>query len=874
MGSQFNHNHKPLYTALYKHLFLSLGVAALAPGALAAEAAHQEWSCRADAEGRWVCREITVPGPDFPRPVRREPVREPTEEPRINLARNLDWIEAEQLTEAEKARMRENCCGAYVEPERNYPEADVDPDEASMRVSATTTEARGNIANLDGDVQVSQGYRQVRSNHATVNQETRMVDLDGNVQFREPGLLLIGEHARVNIDTGEVEVDNARFVMHESGVRGTAEHLERSDSNIIYVDNATYTTCEPRNNAWRLAATDVKIDSPRGVATARNVRLQVKDVPVLYLPWIRYPISDNRATGLLFPYFSTGNENGIDYSQPIYLNLAPNYDATVTPRYVQERGAMVELETRHLSRWGRTAVSGGYLWDDDGGDLSEDEKNADGTLPYEGESRWLVNVDHRGGLGYRWRTRIDYTDVSDDDYFRDLDNTTLQVNSQSHLNQEIHTGYVTDHWVFGVTGQQFETIIQDGRKQYKQLPRVDADGHYRFDALDLVLDVDQHYVVFDHTDDQDLNTGGLFTRDTENTTVTGSRLRADYALTWDKEWLWGFFKPAAKAKYISYDLDNPLIGRDDDSPDVFVPVGSLDTGLYFERNTTWIGNFIQTLEPRVYYLYSEYEDQSAIPDFDTSELTFSYQQLFRDDRFSGGDRIGDSEQVTFGLTTRLLDPDSGSERFRASIGQIYYLDERRVSLRSNQAAELGRDESAIAAELGARFWNNWRLQSDLLYDEKDGLVDKGSIALRYRDNQEAIFNLAYRYTRQGVIFRDVDGDGFPDENNTDIDQVDLSFVLPVADNWKLLGRWNHDLNGSQELEVFAGLEYSSCCWRASVIARRWIERDDNLILQQLEELDHNSGIFFQIQFKGLGGTGSRVDNILSDGIYGYEIPEY
>lgn len=861
MGSRTQGKKNILTLAIRSQLLVSLGLAATAPGILAAEG-PQKWACSADSDGRWVCSGSKPAGPTFERPRHTETAASGDPETRpLSPASNLDWVDQSLLTEDEKARVRPHCCGAYIEPERDYPDAEKDPDGAPIRVSATTTEAQGSVANLEGDVQVHQGYRQVRSRRAQVDQANRTVHLEGNVNFREPGLLLTGDEADINMHSGEVDIDNARFVLHDSGVRGSAGNLARDQDNIIHIDNATYTTCEPGNTAWLLKAANVDIDRARNHVTAKHMRLNVRGVPVVYVPWIRFPASDDRASGLLFPQIATGNDNGIDYAQPIYLNLAPNYDATLTPRYIQHRGAVMEAEVRHLGRWGATSLSGAFLSSDDGGDVETEDTT--GLRPYEGEDRWMVNLDHRGRLPGGITSLIDFTDVSDVDYFRDLDTATLEVNSQSHLNQQVAFDYRTRHWQFGANAQQYETIIENGVEQYKQLPRLDANGSYRLGDTDLSLSARHHAVLFDHSQDDVVGSGPAFTRDDEGTYVTGSRFRADYSLSWDKQWLWGFFRPTAMFKHVTYNLDNPLRDSDDKSPQITVPVGSIDAGIYLERDTQWLGGFIQTLEPRLYYLYSGYEDQSAIPNFDTKELTFDYQQLFRDDRFSGGDRIGDTEQLSLGLTSRFIDAATGQERFRVSAGQIFYMDDRRVTLTQTDE-ELIQTESNIASAFAATFGDYWRIQGDVLLDDKGGAVEKGSASLRYNNREATLFNLAYRYTSEEQA---------TNTNFNDTDQIDASFALPVSDSWRLLGRYNFDLTSNQEIEMFAGLEYTSCCWSVSLLARRWVDRDDSQLIASLDELDHQEGLFLQFQLKGLAGTGTRISNILADGIYGYQPAE-
>ena len=865
---------------------------------------HSQWECSAGTDGGWVCNEQTLQGKAYPRPKRAEPILEVIEaeeellaesDPQAKMAKNLDWVEEGALAPEEMAKMAPGCCGAYIEPSRDYPDADLEPEEASVRVASSSTEVvQENIAHLKGNVHLTQGYRQVHSDNATINQSERTVDLEGNVQLREPGLLLTGDTAHVNMDTKDIQINNSDYLFHESGVRGTADRITRPSADIFYIDNATYTTCEPGSNAWQLVSSEVDINPGTGIAHAKHVRLEVKDIPIMYLPWIRFPIDDRRASGLLFPSFDISEDNGVDFSQPIYLNLAPNYDATITPRYVQERGAMAELELRHMSKLTSTVLGGAFLFDDDGGDDSDEDPNPiTGKRDNEGEDRWLANIDHTGGIGQRWSTRIDYTRVSDDDYFRDLGNTTLEVSSQTHLSQLGDLSYNTDNWLFRVMGREYQTIVEDIDDQYKLLPRVEANGDYRLG--DFEFEINNQFSSFDHSNDGDLTPDSdptkddtfTFITDEKGTYITGDRLRLNYSATWDKQWAWGYFRPTAKIKHITYDLDNPLLGQNDDSPSVTVPVGIIDTGLYFERDTTLLSGYTQTFEPRLYMVYSKYEDQSDLPDFDTSLLTFSYSQLFRDDRFVGGDRIGDSEQISVGFTTRLIDQSTGVERLRASLGQIFYLDDRYVSLNTaltksvlnslgnpNELTNLEqreiadgllRDESAYAAEFSLRLWDNVRLQADALYDEDNSELDRASASLRYHGDNNQIFNLGYRFINK--IPREVNSQLY----EADIEQADFSTIFPISKNWNLIGRHNYDVTNSRNLETFLGVQYESCCWRLSLLGRQWIDRDDNIVLPE-DDLTEDKGIFLQIQFKGLAGYGTKVNSILKDGIYGYEPP--
>ncbi len=844
-----------------------------------------KWNCAPGADGGWLCVEAGATAPR-PMPGARssggdggptaatpagEPTaplpaaataNTPTDSPAIVAAHNLDWVKLADLNPDQRATLAPGCCGAYVEPHRDYAEAERKPDTAPIQASATTTEAHGEVATLSGDVQVVQGYRQLRSDRAEVDRAGRTVKLIDNVQFREPGLLMLGDQAVLNIDAKEVRIDGAAFVLHRSAVRGSATQLVRGSDEVIYVDNTTYTTCEPGNNAWLLRASHIEINPDTGMATARNVRVAVRDIPVFYAPWLRFPVDKRRASGLLFPQFRLGTGNGVDYAQPIYINLAPNYDATLTPRLLQNRGAMLEAEVRHQANWSQTILSGGYLANDDGGSNNNDPRDpVTGERPRQGKNRWLAGVDQRGTINADWRTRVDYTKVSDVDYFRDLGNSSLEVNSRTHLRQMVSTDYFLPHWKLSVKGEEFQTLLDGARDQYQQLPQIGAQGSYRFDALDLILDLRNQYTRFDHREPARI--GG----------VVGDRLRTDYALTWNRHWTWGYVRPTLMVKHLSYNLDNPVRAGTDDNPAITVPVGILDAGLYLEQRIPALKGFTQTLEPRLYYLKSNFKDQSDFPVFDTSELTFSYQQLFRDDRFAGGDRIGDTEQVTLGLTSRVIDA-RGREWVRLSAGEILYLDDRRVfvdptlagfgmvppDILRAQAADLSDNSSDLAGELGVRLSESWRFQADLLVDQDVSRVGKGGLSMRYRNPDRTVFNAAYRYTRDALVLAAT-------PRIEDIEQADFSFMLPVSDSWGLVGRWNHDIARNRELEVFGGFEYESCCWRIAVLARRWLDRQNDVLFA--DSTDYNTGLFIEFQFKGLGGVGKQVAGILRDGVYGY-----
>ena len=572
---------------------------------------------------------------------------------------------------------------------------------------------------------------------------------------------------------------------------------------------------------------------------------------------MKFPIDDRRSSGLLFPTIDMNQKNGLDFTQPIYWNIAENYDATISPRYIQHRGFVLDTDFRYLNSWSENKVAAAFLANDKGGNDAEKIDPLTGLYPNEGEDRYMFNLDHFGGKGLPWSTFVDYNKVSDIRYVRDLGNMTIDETSRTHLQQRAHASYKTDHWNYRIGSRDYQVITEGLDDQYSVVPNVSINGYYRF-TNNIVIDLDNQYTRFNHSNPS---------------MVEGSRSRIDYGISWDQRWNWGYFKPKVQMKHLAYNLDSPddlsaqLTNR---TPEITIPVYSLDTSVFFERNSNLMTGYTQTFEPRVFYLKSTYRDQSSLPDFDTRELTPSYEKLFRDGRFVGGDRISDDKRLTVGFTTRFIDQTTGQERFRASIAQSMYYTERLVTLAvaptAKELSDMGRDKSLIALELAGRINKKWRFSGDLVYDDFDHHLEKSSLSLRYNDRERRLFNFTYRYTSRESRLYDVQA------VDQDIKQANVSAFIPLSSNFNLVGRWSHDFTNRRELEVFAGFEYNNCCWRASLVARRWLDRDDEVFFPE-QDLRGKNGLFFQIQFKGLAGSSGRVDTMLRNGIYGYEQTE-
>ena len=753
------------------------------------------------------------------------------------------WVTRDQLPPEQADALPEFCVGAYRIPEYPHPRGS-DPEEFPMHARAGRAAYR-----LDGDIELeegvvlTQGNRTVAAARARLNHETREGSLEGGVRLQEPGVAAQGTRADVDLDTRAAAVEDVQFVLLDSALRGRARALDQDESGGMTLANGTFTRCEPGNRNWRISASSVRVERDEVFGVARNAVMRVKGVPVFYSPYIRFPVSDARQSGWLFPNLAYSEEDGTDISLPYYLNLAPNYDATLSPRYLSDRGTGLEGEFRHLSGWQETTLTGAYLHKDDlyNGEFQRDDyavllAAGQVTEPFEPADRWLYGMDHSGSVG-RFSTRVDYTAVSDRDYFRDL-GTDLGVSSQIELERRGELQYAAGGLLVRLWAQRFQRLDEGQVDPYQRLPELELSYEGRLPGP-FEWSLGAEYVSFDRNND-DL---------TGSAAVVGDRVHLEPRLRLPLSAPWGFLTLTGGYRYTEYDLRDVSVGEDP-KPDRGIGFGSARAGLFFERDLDWFGTrLVQTLEPEVFYLYQEFEDQSALPRFDATALTFSYSQLFRDNRFSGLDRIGDANQAAVGVTTRFVDAASGREYLRASLGEIVYFEDRDVTLSGAPAASEQQSTSALAGELSASIAASWRVSGTLVWDPHDDQVDEVAGGIQYRRDNRHIVNLGYRK-------RLLD----------DIDQTDLSVYWPVSRHYAVMGRWNYDVVSGRTIEGFGGIEYNDCCWQIRLMARRFLDSPTGA---DLDTIEADEGVFLQIVFKGLAGVGTKVDSVLERGIRGY-----
>ena len=892
--------------------------------------AAEQYDCAASPTGGWACAPKTAASALPPRPVHSRdavsasgtPAAEATAKQeaaptlvteskgRALASRSadyshLDWVPRDKLTAAQLAEAGPYCAGAYVEPLRPGMDDTTPLNESPMFVSAKASryEQEQQVATLAGDVVLRQSGMQVEADEASLHQTENRGELVGNVRLRDKGMLVVGDRADLQLDNGEAKIDNAEYVMHQAHVRGSALYAKREETAIVRLKDGTYTRCEPGDNAWHLKGNNVTLNPATGFGTATNVTLRVKDIPVFYTPYIYFPIDDRRQSGFLPPSFSTSSDTGFALQTPYYFNLAPNYDATLYPTYMTKRGLLMEGEFRYLTKSSEGQVGGAWLND------KEDERKLQSE--YE-DQRWMYSWQHKQGLDSRLLAEVDYTDISDPYYFQDL-RSDLGVDNGSYVNQRGTLTYRGDSYTAKLNLHAYELATITDITPYDRLPQLTLDGKLPFQPGGLNFAYSTEFVKFDRSlrsgyfTDKNGNTGTEEQRWYDDrikglARANGDRLHLEPSVSLPMSSTWGYVTPQLKYLQTNYDLTLDSQGKRDLAgamPNDFfygqkykssqsrgLGLFSVDSGLYFDRNTQLFGkDYRQTLEPRAFYLYVPEEDQADIPVFDTSESSFSYGSLWRENRFTGKDRIGDENKLSLGVTSRWIEPN-GFERQRFSIGQAFYFEDRKVQMpgidyrtREDATASV----SPYALEHQYRFNRDWRLNSTLNWDPDQRTTRSGSAMFHYQpeDNPNKVVNLGYRYRNDTVRYDQASGQwrfggdyGNPGDANYikdyyKISQHDFSVIWPLVPQWSVISRWQYDYNRNRTLEAFGGFEYDSCCWKLRLINRYWVDYDE-VSLNPSRNDQGDRGIFLQIVLKGLGGVvGNKVETFLDQGIQGY-----
>jgi len=673
--------------------------------------------------------------------------------------------------------------------------------------AASVTVVKESSYVLEGDVVVTRADQRLAADRLSYDAPASHMVAEGDVTYQDKDMLMASTRVDARMDTEVTQLDDVRYQLVAARGNGVAENATRTGDTRTDLTGVTYSTCDPDDRDWEIAAKSIELDHENGVGKAHGMRVRFKDVTLLALPYATFPIDDRRRSGFLYPQLGGSNNGGFDLLVPYYLNLAPNYDATLVPRLITERGLMLGGEFRYLFGNQRGEFAGSWLPDDDEAD---------------GADRWAYRFDHWATLSPNYNFVADINRVSDDRYFEDFGDS-LTAAATSLLPSSAYLNGRGSWWSLSFGGDDIEVTdprVAPQSEPYKRLPRFALEAEYPVTPW-FSAGLRTELVRFARDDSLD-----------------GDRYDAEPFIAFPVERAAWFVRPEFAYRATRYELDRAV----DDSPTRNLPITSLDAGLYFDRSTNLFGKDVrQTLEPRLYYLHVPYENQDNLPVFDTQELTFSFAQLFRPNRFSGADRQIDANNLTLAITTRLFDDAKGDELLRASLGQVFYLDdEQRVQLPGVPAREDSR--SAWAGELDFRLNDKWRVALSDQYDPERDRTDLSAVRLQRFLGDNGVLNLSYRYRRDFL------------------EQVDASAAFPLNNRLRLVSRVNYSLRDDKTLEAFAGLEWDNCCYAFRILGRHYVRNTEG---------DTANALFLELELKGIGALGRRTEDFLQRAIVGY-----
>ena len=668
-----------------------------------------------------------------------------------------------------------------------------------------TFDVNGNAV-LSGNVVMRQGDKVIHADRLEYNAKSGQARLTGAVEFSSPVLKVRGSSGEYSPALG-AQFEGAQFELPQHNVRGAARNMKVDANGTVTLDDVSFTTCPVTGEDWKLNSRNIVIDSRRHDGTGRGTSVELKGVPIIYLPWMTFPVGPQRKSGFFFPSIGGSSRNGAEVMLPYYWNIRPNMDFMAEPTYYGKRGVDFAGELRYLTPRQRGTLDFNFLPSDD----------------IEGIDRTHVHLVHVADLPGDWRFRIDATDVGDTSYFEDFAHGP-EGTSVPFTERLLEASYRDEHWNVRGQVQDFQTIDENlptEDRPYARTPRVLASGDWDLGQGAIDYGFDAEFVNFER-----------------NLGVTGWRMDVAprVGLDWSAP---GFFvRPSAGYRYTQYGLKNQAPGTDD-SPSRSLPVASLDAGLVFERAAGSQGQRRMTLEPRALYLYTPFRDQSELPLFDTGLPDLNLVQLFRPNRYVGADRVNDANQMAFGLTSRLFNADSGAQYLAASIGQVYYFDPPRVVLPDEPVAT--RDTSDFIAQVSLSAYKNWNVEAGLQWNPEDTRTERSQFRVQYRLDGQRVLNLAYRAQR------DV------------LEQTEISGAWPLGKNWNAYARGVYSLRDSELIERFAGFEYKACCWRLRAVARRAISN---------REGTQETSFYVQMELTGLSSVGN-ADAFLEHAIRGY-----
>ena len=705
---------------------------------------------------------------------------------------------------------------------------------AFIRAEQITSSAAGNVTDASGDAELRKQGLRITADKLSYNQETDVASATGNVRIAREGVVYSGPFAQIETETGVGFFNNAtfavpRYVQGANGVErldggGTSKRVDFIDLRRAVANDTTYSTCRADDMAWQLTASKVRIDIDDDTGIATNAKVRFLGVPILYVPQLSFPLSDKRRSGVLPPLIAISDRSGFEYSQPYYWNIAPNRDATITPTLSTKRGVGVDTEFRYLEPTYK-------------GELRLDWLPSDRVAD---RSRWGVVAKQDGTLADFGYSNVSYTTnvarVSDDGYWKDFPRSIGDL-SQRLLPADFNAAYTSGNLTLSARALKWQTlqdIASPITPPYDIVPQIKLN-YKRFAERGFDYGVD-------------LEASRFRSGSAPQSLANGSRLVAAPYVSFPIQTPGYYVLPKLAIKTVRYNTDLPMADGSNTgtkNAGFTVPTFSVDAGATFERAASYFGrNYTQTLEPRVFYVRTPFRNQTNLPTFDSTAYEFSFASIFSDNAFAGNDRVSDSHTLTFGGTSRLIDPDSGAERVRFQLAQRLRLADQNVTLGTPPATDKLSD-----LLVGATFSpsSTWAFDGTVQYNREISRSVRSVLGVRYSPAPFQTLSAAYRLSRGNL------------------EQVDLAWQWPISqrgeNRWYGVGRLNYAVNEKRITDSIVGFEYQACCWMFRAVAQR----------VSTSTTSASTKLFLQLELSGLGRLGTNPLATLKQNIPQYRV---
>lgn len=685
--------------------------------------------------------------------------------------------------------------------------------ESPTVITAESMEAKqGKVLEATGAAELRKDDQRIQADHLLFLQESNELFADGAVRIEEKSGAITGPSLKINLDNNTGEMVQPSFTFTDSKVRGNAEVLHIEGKQNFTFDRASYTSCPVWNDDWLLKMGELQLDRNTQIGTAYNARIEFMGVPFLYTPWMSFPLNDQRKSGFLGPTLGSTNKGGREITIPFYLNIAPNYDATFSPRLIQKRGTLYDNNFRYMGN----SYTGTFNYSE----LLNDKLAL--------RDRSFTSLVHAQNFGVGLDGSLNLNQASDDAYLRDLSSIPAIATQKNLLNEAALSYSGGGWWSASARAQTYQTLQDPDAPvalPYRRLPQVNVGAQRVFGGMNATFNAE--HVNFTHP-----------------TTINARRLvlypSISYPLVNDPAY---YVTPKLGVHYTQYALGDNNDGSYDLNYERTMPIFSVDSGMTLEREFSALEReYVQTLEPRIYYVNIPYREQN-MPKFDSAIAPFSFVQMFTENRFLGSDRIGDADQVTAALTSRLLDGETGNERLRVAIGERFSRQTPKVFL---DAPTTTNSQSDVLVSVGGRMSRTLSLDSLAQYNPNESRTEMFVATARYLPEAGKVLNLGYRYT-------------FNPDPALVLKQLDISTQWPFYGRWHMVAQSQYSLQEYRTVQALLGLEYYQDCWAVRIGARQFVTA--------LREV--STAIFIQLELNELIRVGDDALASLRSSVPGY-----